>query len=206
MAQFDLTRGSPRDAYQLLTPLVTPRPIALVSSLDEKGRGNVAPFSFFMMGGSNPPSCVFCPVNDREGAAKDTLLNVRETGEYVINLCTRDMASQVNQCSYPYERGVDELERAGFSARPASRVAPPLVAESPVSMECRLHTILEHGDGPLSSNYVVGEILVVHVRDDLLREGLPDPAGIHLIARLGGDVYAEVTPGCLFTQERPDTP
>ena len=204
--QFDLTQSSPLEAYRVLTQLVAPRPIALVSTLSAAGQGNLAPFSFFMMGGSNPPSCIFCPVNDRRGAAKDTLLNVRETGQYVINVCTRAMAEQINQCSYPYERGIDELTRVGFSPRAALKVKPPLVADSPVNLECRLHQVLEHGEGPLASNYVVGQILMVHVRDDLLdAHGLPDGSRIPVIGRLGGDSYTEVTPASQFVLGRPQS-
>ncbi len=206
MSELDLRQASPREAYGLLTHLVGPRPIALVSSLDSDGRRNLAPFSFFMQGGFNPPSCVFCPVNDREGAAKDTLLNVRDTGEYVINVCTRPMAEQINQCSYPYERGDDEFARSGLTPAAGSAVAPPLVAESPVSLECELFQVLEHGGGPLASNYVVGQILVAHVDDRLLVEGAPDSGRVGFISRLGGDLYAEVTPESLFSLGRPTSP
>ena len=206
MSELDLREASPREAYGLLTHLVGPRPIALVSSLSGAGQRNLAPFSFFMQGGFNPPSCVFCPVNDREGAAKDTLLNVRETGEYVINICTRPMAEQINQCSYPYERGDDEFTRSGLSPTPSSVVAPPRVAESPVSLECKLFQVLEHGSGPLGSNYVVGQVLVAHVDDSLLIDGAPDSGRVGFIGRLGGDLYAEVTPEALFSLGRPEAP
>lgn len=206
MTLFDLTTQSPREAYGLLTHLVGPRPIALVSSLSARGERNLAPFSFFMQGGFNPPSCIFCPVNDREGEAKDTLLNVRETGQYVINACTRPMAEQINQCSYDYERGDDEFSRSGLTPAPASHVAPPLVAESPVSLECRVFQILEHGSGPLASSYVVGEILAAHVSDELLDHGTPRGERAGFIGRLGGEHYTEVSPASLFTLARPKGP
>ncbi|MBW2529552.1 MAG: flavin reductase family protein [Deltaproteobacteria bacterium] len=203
MATFDLRDRSPRDAYQLVTRLVVPRPIALVSSLSAAGTGNLAPFSYFMMGGSNPPSCIICPVHDRHGEPKDTLRNLRERGEYVINLCTRAMAEAVSQCSYPYDRSVDEFEPSGLTRTESQVVAPPRVAESPIALECVRHQIVGHGDGPLASNYVIGEILYAHVADELLVDGLPDNRKMDLIGRLGADFYAHLTAGTLFELGRP---
>lgn len=206
MAQFNMRQLGPPEAYHLMTRVVAPRPIALVSTLDVQDRANLAPFSFFMIGGANPPSCVFCPVNTREGRAKDTLSNVEQTGEYVINVCTREIAEQVNRCSYPYEHGVSEFEVSGLTPLPSRLVKPPRVEQSPVQLECRLHQLVRHGDGPLASNYVMGEILLVHVQDDLLdAEGRPDDARIRFIGRLGADYYSEVTPG-LFQMPRPTEP
>jgi flavin reductase (DIM6/NTAB) family NADH-FMN oxidoreductase RutF len=203
MAEFDLRDASPVDAYRLLTPVIAPRPIAFVSSLSADGRGNLAPFSYFTMGGANPPSCVICPVNDRHGQPKDTLRNVEATREYVINVCTRAFAEAMNQTSFPYEYGDDEFDRAGLTRLPSDLVAPPRVAESPIHLECRLYTLLRHGDGPLASNYLVGEILKVHVDDDLLTDGLPDNTKIEHVARLGADWFAHVTPAALFPLGRP---
>ncbi len=206
MATFDLRDGAPVDAYRLLTPVVAPRPIALVSSLSPDGRGNLAPFSYFTLGGANPPSCVICPVNDRNGQPKDTLRNVEATREYVINVCTRAFAEAMNQTSYPYELGDDEFDRAGLTRLASGWVAPPRVAESPIHLECRLHTLLRHGDGPLASNYLIGEILAVHVDDALLTDGLPDNTKIDHVARLGSDWFAHVTPDALFALGRPTEP
>lgn len=203
MAEFDLRHATPVEAYRLLTPVIAPRPIALVSSLSPDGRGNLAPFSYFTMGGSNPPSCVICPVNDRDGDPKDTLRNVEATREYVINVCTRAFAEAMNQSSYPYEYGDDEFDRAGLTRLPSDLVAPPRVAESPIHLECRLHTLLPHGDGPLASNYLIGEILKVHVDDALLTDGLPDNRKIEHVARLGGEWFARITPEALFSLGRP---
>lgn len=206
MAQFDMSTLDTVEAYQLITRLVAPRPIALVSTLDASGQGNLAPFSYFTMGGSNPPSCVICPVNNRHGEAKDTLRNLEQTGEYVISVCTRPLADAVNQCSYPYGPEVDEFEQSGLSRRPSLRVAPPGVAESPVQLECKLHQLVRHGQGPLASNYVVGEILLVHVADELLVDGLPDDGRIEFIGRLGANYYTHVNAQSLFELGRPDKP
>jgi len=205
MAEFDLQQLGPQEAYHLVTRIVAPRPIALVSSLDPAGHGNLAPFSYFTMGGSNPPSCIFCPVNTRDGKHKDTLRNVEQTGEYVINVCTRDIAQQMNQCSFPYPPGEDEFDRSGLTRAPSRLVRAPGVAQSPIRLECRLHQILRHGEGPLSSNYVVGQILLVHVQDGLLGpDGRPDDERIGFIGRLGDEFYTEVSPDSLFRMARPD--
>lgn len=203
MAEFDLQNLSKVEAYQLVTRIVAPRPIALVSTLDGKGVGNLAPFSYFMMGGSNPPSCVICPVNTRNGEAKDTARNIPETGEYVINVVTRAMAERMNQCSLAYEAGVDEFDRSGLTRAPAKIVKPPRVAESPIHLECRLHKVTRHGSGPLASSYIIGEIVHVHVSDEQLTDGLPDDAKIEFIGRLGADWYTCVTPASLFELKRP---
>ncbi|MCB1161244.1 MAG: flavin reductase family protein [Candidatus Krumholzibacteriia bacterium] len=204
MADFDLAAMERRDVYQLLTRVVGPRPIAFVSSLDPAGRGNLAPFSFFAMGGLNPPSLVFCPVNTRDGAVKDTVRNVETAGEFVVNVVTRAMAERMSQASWSYPPEVDEFDAAGFTRAPAVRVKPPRVAESPVAIECRLHRIVRHGEGPLASNYVIGEAVFVHVDESVLSPDGPDARKLDLIGRLGGDWYAHAAPEALFTLPRPD--
>jgi flavin reductase (DIM6/NTAB) family NADH-FMN oxidoreductase RutF len=203
MRSYDLEALPPHDAYTLITRVIAPRPIAFVSTLSAAGAGNLAPFSYFMMGGSNPPSCTFCPINSRTGVQKDTLRNIEETGEYVINICVRSMAERMNQASFPYPYGVDEFDRAGLTRLPSGRVRPPRVAESPIHLECRLHQLVRHGEGALASNYIIGEILLVHVDEALLSGDWPDNAKIEHIARLGEDWYAHVTPACLFPLPRP---
>lgn len=204
MADFDLAQLTVVEAYQLVTRIVAPRPIALVSSLSASGIGNLAPFSYFMMGGSNPPSCVICPLNSRTGEPKDTAVNIAETGEYVINVVTRAMAERMNQCSYAYPPTVDELDRSGLTRAPATLVKPPRVAESPIHLECKLFDIVSHGSGPLASSYIIGEIVLVHVSDGVLTEGLPDDRKIDFIGRLGADWYTHVTAASLFELPRPD--
>jgi len=206
MAEYQMNDLAIRDRYLLLNRLVTPRPIALVSALDAEGRGNLAPFSFFSLGGANPPSAVFCTLNDRHGAPKDTLLNVRETGEYVINVVTRTMAEKMNQASWAYERGVDEFDRSGLTRSPGLAVKAPRVAESPVAMECRLFQVVEHGEGALASSYVIGEIVHVHVDDAVLTDGMPDQVKLNQVGRCGADYYTHVTGSSLFELSRPEGP
>lgn len=207
MRRFDLAGMSARDAYQILNRSISPRPIAFVSSLSAGGQGNLAPFSYFNGGGANPPSVVFCVMNDRHGNEKDTLRNVRETGEYCISVVSRSMAERMNITSTAFPRGVNEFLEAGFTPIPSERIAPPRVGEAPISLECRLHEVLTHGAGALAGNYVVGEVLLVHVAEDVLgSQGLPDPTKVDFIGRMGGDWYTHAAPPSLFEMARPVDP
>ena len=206
MAEFDLRALPIPERSRLLTRVVAPRPVAFVSSLSASGVGNLAPFSFFTAGGSNPPSVVFCTVNDRHGNTKHTLQNIRETGEYVINIVTRAMTDRINTASFEYPADIDEFDVAGFTRTPSRIVAPPGVAESPVQLECRLHTVLSHGEGPSASNYIVGEVVHISVDDAVCTDGLPDNAKIEHLSRLGADYYSHIDPATLFSLARPRTP
>jgi len=204
MKSFDPSAMTPGEFYQVMTRIVSPRPIAFVSTLSSRGEGNLAPFSYHTLGGASPPSVLFCPMNDRHGEEKDTLRNIRETGEYVINAVTREMAERMNITSAPYPRGTNEFDEAGLTRVPSSRVRPPRVGESPIAMECRLFTIVPHGEGPLAGHYVIGEILLVHASEQVLHEsGLPDPAKVGFIGKMGGDWYTATTPSTLFELPRP---
>jgi flavin reductase (DIM6/NTAB) family NADH-FMN oxidoreductase RutF len=206
MAEFSATELSKPDLYKFMTRVVVPRPIAWVSSVGADGHYNLAPFSYFSLGGANPPSCVFCPTTGRDGSFKDTLRNIEATREYVINVVTYDLVERMNQTSYTYPHGVSEFSEVGFTAAPALTVKAPRVAESPIHMECRLFTVLKHGDGPLSSNYIVGEITHFHVDDALLTDGFPDNEKFELVGRLGGEWYSRNAPGNLFSVPRPTKP
>lgn len=206
MAQFDLTALATKDAYQILARVVAPRPIAFVSSLSADGVGNLAPYSFFNLGGMNPPSLVFCPLNDRTGATKDTVRNVEATNEMVVNVVTRAMAERMNQASYTYESATDEFDAVGFTRAPSVMVKPPRVAESPVNIEARLFSVVRHGEGPLASNYVIAEAVYVHVDDAVIHDGVPDHRRLDLIGRMGGDDYCHAAEASLFALARPDKP
>lgn len=196
---------APRERHAWLTPLIAPRPIALVSSLSADGAGNLAPFSFFAMGGGNPQSVAFCPVADREGNPKDTLRNVRATGEFVINIVSRAMAERVNAASAPFAPDVDEFDMTGFTRVPSTVVRPPRVLESPAQLECKVFEIVTHGSGPQHSNWVIGEVLVLHVDEWVIgADGLPDTARVNPAARMGRQEWAHVTAGNMFALERPD--
>lgn len=192
--------------YDLLSHLVVPRPIGFVSTLSENGVPNLAPFSYFMVGGIRPPSLMFCPVLDREGNPKDSLRNIEQTGEFVVNLVTREMAEGMNATSYPYEAGQQEWQASGFSPLGSRVVKPARVAQSPVQFECRLFHALRHGEGPSASVYVVGEVLVAHVDPSLFDEDAKPLARFEPIARLGGKGYLDLACGKVFELERPNRP
>jgi len=190
--------------YRLLTSLIAPRPIAFVSTLDADGRGNLAPFSFFMLGGGKPPSLAFSPLYDKARGPKDTLRNIEATGEFVVNVVTRAMALRVNQASFGYPPDVDEFDAAGFAREASLLVKAPRVAESPASLECKLFQVVRHGEGPQAANYVIGEIVHMRIHDSALRDdGLFDTEGQGLVARMGRDEWSQVLPEGVFSLARP---
>ena len=186
-------------AYSLLSNLVVPRPIAFVSTLSASGVENLAPFSFMMLAGSNPPSIAFSPTIASSGEEKDTLRNIRETGQFVINLVTEEMALGMNATSAVLPRDESEWPRSGFSRIDSIAVEPKRVAESPVQIECVLFDVIAHGDGPGSARYVIGEAKVVHIRDDV-QSTITE---FHPIARLGGAKYEVAASGTTFEIKRP---
>ncbi|MFT5465423.1 MAG: flavin reductase (DIM6/NTAB) family NADH-FMN oxidoreductase RutF [Verrucomicrobiales bacterium] len=164
--EFDLTGEHKDDAYILLAGLVTPRPIAWVTTQDEDGRVNAAPFSFFNVFGSKPPIIAFAPGDKEPGIPKDTARNIRKTGEFVVNLVDEANAKAMNLTATELPLGESELELAGLTAAPSSRVTPPRIAEAPVSLECREWSTLEIGQNRL----VIGLVDWIYVR-----EGVIDP-------------------------------
>lgn len=200
---FDPAEMDPREAHRLLLHCVAPRPIALTSTLSEAGEPNLAPFSYFMAGGANPPSVVISPLTGRTGEPKDTLRNIRATGEYVINVCTYQIREQINTASAEYPFGCSEWEECGLTPAASVRVRPARVAESPLAIECRLFQVVPHGDGPLAANYVIGEVVYFHVAQDLAPEGMVDARLVDYLARMGGDWYSRVTPETMLEMPRP---
>jgi len=194
----DLSMGV---VYDMLSRLVVPRPIALVSTRAADGTPNLAPFSFFMVGGANPPSLVFCPVRATGGRKKDTLANIEETGEYVIHLVDRSMTDAMNATSAKLPPEASEWEPSGFTPVPSVRVAPSRVAESPVAFEMKLFQIVHHGDGDGAATYVIGEVVRAHVRADVWNGGDVQP--LLPIARLGGSDYLDIHTLEVFDLSRP---
>jgi flavin reductase (DIM6/NTAB) family NADH-FMN oxidoreductase RutF len=150
-------------AYPILASLVTPRPIALVTTISADGKVNAAPFSFFNLLGANPPIVAFAPSDRDNGVPKDTALNVRTTHEFVVNLVDEAIAEKMNLCAASLPYGENELSHAGLTAAPSSIVKPPRIAEAPASLEC-----VEWGTLQIGGNRVViGLIKRVHLRDEL---------------------------------------
>jgi len=202
----DISAIPPAEAYALLTGCVIPRPIAFVSSLSRAGVANLAPFSFFNAGGAHPPSVVFMPVTSGTNRDKDTLHNVRDTGEYVIHMVPWALREKMSQASADYPPEVDEFEMAGFTKAPSVKVKPWRAAECPIALECKLYKIVEHGEGPYHANYVIGEVVYLHVAEAVLTNGRVDAVKLDVVARLGGPNYTRVTKESIFGMPRPVLP
>jgi flavin reductase (DIM6/NTAB) family NADH-FMN oxidoreductase RutF len=161
--ELDLEHEYADRAYPLLASLVTPRPIAFVTTLSPDGKINAAPFSFFNLMGGDPPICAFAPGDRDDGTPKDTALNVRATHEFVVNLVDEAIAEAMNKTTASLPYGENELVHAGLTAVPSTLVKPPRIAESPASLEC-----VEWGTLQIEGNrIVIGLIKRLHVRDEL---------------------------------------
>lgn len=183
-----------RQRSQFLLGTIGPRPIAFVSTLDKEGRPNLAPYSFFNIFSSTPPVLIFSANSRvRDGQPKDTLQNIRETGELVINLVTYPMARQMVLAGLDYDRGVNEFEKAGFTPRVSDIVKPFRVKESPVHFECRLMEIKSLGDQPGAANLVIAGVVVMHLDEGIIGPDQKiDPYRLDIIGRLGGFNYTRV--------------
>ncbi len=194
-----LGHGLPHDPFNAM---VGPRPIGWVSTQDKSGRLNLAPYSFFNAFNYTPPIVGFASIG-----AKDSLRNIRETGEFGWNLATRPLAEQMNQSCAPVPPEVSEFELAGLTPVASRKIAVPRVAESPVSFECRLTQLLQlQGvDGVAVETWLVlGEVVAVHIARRLLKDGIYDTAAAQPILRAGGPAdYFAITPDNLFKMFRP---
>jgi flavin reductase (DIM6/NTAB) family NADH-FMN oxidoreductase RutF len=206
MQTLDAAGQSPQDIYKLLVGAVVPRPIAFVSTLDEHGVRNLAPFSFFTVASANPPVVCFCPMirgrarPDLPGT-KDTLRNIIATKEFVLNIVSEEFAEKMNACSADVPPEVDEFDLSGLTPIASERVKPPRVAESHVQMECRLEQIVHVSPKPLGGSLVLGEVLRFHVRKSLFDNFRIDPDQLHAIGRMAGGTYCRTRDR--FDMERP---
>jgi len=197
-----------RELYNILISAVVPRPIAWVSTLSASGEPNLAPFSFFNAVCAKPPLLAFAPgmrpPKKTEMAAdeaaghpgvhiKDTLGNIRDTGEFVINVVTFELAEAMNLTSGEYDASIDEFEFARVASAPSKIVRPQRVANSPVSFECKVYQILDFNPGPEGGSLVIGEIVSVHIDDQHMKEGRIDRNALDLIGRMGGMQYTRTT-------------
>jgi len=201
--RLDFATLAPRDAYQWMISMILPRPIAWVATISPEGKTNLAPFSFFQGVCANPPTLMFVPVNNRQGMKKDTVRNIEAVPEFVVNLVPRRLAEQMNATSALLPYGESEFEKFGIAPAASDLVRPPRVAAAPVAFECRLHQIVNIGEGPLAAHVIFGRILAAHVADAVLgADGRPDVGKLDLIGRLGGEAYT--TTRDTFSIERPD--
>lgn len=207
--RIDPANLQPHEFYRLLNSAVAPRPIAFVSTISANGHVNLAPYSFFNVFGYNPAMLVFSPTTNRDGTKKDSLLNVQEVPEVVVNVVNHRMAEQMSLASTAFDRHVNEFTKAGFTEAASERIRPPRVLESPVAFECVVRQVLPVGNGgvsnqPGSGTLVICEVVLAHVQPGLLTEtGSIDPHKIDLIGRLGGDFYVRAQGDALFEIGRP---
>jgi flavin reductase (DIM6/NTAB) family NADH-FMN oxidoreductase RutF len=188
---FDFKQLTERERYKLMIGTIIPRPIALVTTVDEHGRVNAAPFSFFNCLSDDPPILAMGVENNADMSFKDTGHNIRMTEVFTVNIVSFAIAEAMHVCGAKYPRGVDELREAGLTAMPGEKVASPFIAEAPAAFECKRHVTLELGR---SRQIVMGEIVYAHYRDGVVDpERLHvDPAAVDAIARLGGDTCATI--------------
>ncbi len=184
--KFDMEKASHGEVYKLLIGLIAPRPIALITSMDEHGGLNAAPFSAFNYFCTDPPIVGIGVTNrtDRAFVPKDTARNIRRTGEFVVNVVTEDIAEKMNVCAVDFPEGVNESDIAGFSTTPSQVVRVPRIAEAHAALECREHTTMEIG----RSRIILGRVVAIYVEDKYV-----DPAGpyikaeeLHAIGRMNG--------------------
>ncbi|HEX9156615.1 MAG TPA: flavin reductase family protein [Syntrophales bacterium] len=185
--EIDLNTLEARDAHDLLTSALIPRPIAWVSSISAQGHVNLAPFSFFSGITWRPATLGFSVVNRADGSRKDTILNIEETKNFVVNMVSQDLVARMVKTASTVPRGINEADAAEVPLISSKRVAAPRVKEARVTFECALDRIVTVGQGAHAGNLVLGTILLVHVEDELLEAGKDvDPIRFDAIGRLSG--------------------
>ncbi|MEM9367678.1 MAG: flavin reductase family protein [Planctomycetota bacterium] len=179
---------STRRLYEAMVALITPRPIAWISTRSRDGVDNVAPYSFFNGVGANPPTVMFCPALRGDGSRKHTHENALASGEFVVNLVTEPVFDAMKQSALETED--DEFEMAGLEKADSQVVNAPRVATAVAAMECRLHTALQLGTGPGGANLVIGTIVSIYASQDILDDdGRIDPERVRTVGRMGGPRY-----------------
>lgn len=185
--RFDFAQLSPRERYKLLIGAVVPRPIAWVTTVDEQGVPNAAPYSFFNCLSSDPAILAIGVENHADMRFKDTARNIRVTEEFTVNIVGHGNLHAMNVTAVPFGPEVDEIEAAGLTMLPGEFVSCPQIAEAPVRFECRRHTTLSVGK---SREIILGEVLAMHSRPGLVNERFHvDPAGLDALGRMGGHGY-----------------
>lgn len=186
---------------------VSPRPIALASTIDKDGNVNLSPFSFFNLFSMNPPILIFSPSRRvRDNSTKHTLQNVQEVPEVVINIVSYKMVEQVSLASCDFPKGMNEFMKAGFTEVASTQVKPPRVAESPVSFECKVNQVIPLGKEGGAGNLVICEVVLMHIADEVLgADGFIDPNKIDAVARMGQDYYCRASGENVFTVPKPNT-
>jgi flavin reductase (DIM6/NTAB) family NADH-FMN oxidoreductase RutF len=201
--KIDLKDLDYKETHEVMVGCIVPRPIAFVSTIDESGVYNVAPYSYFSPLSNRPPLVGIGIGTYRDGRQKDTLLNIQSSKEFVINLVHEELADAMNRASTDWPIDVDEFKEVGLTAVKADLVKAPMVAESPVNMECHLREIIDVGDETRRSDFVVGEVLRVHIKDDIYVDGEIQMSKLMAIGRLGAELYCRTRD--IFEMKRPYT-
>ncbi len=192
------------DFHQYLLACVAPRPIAFASTIDKDGRPNLAPFSFFNVFGSNPPTAIFCPSRRvANNTTKDTLHNAQETGEVVINAVSYDIVRKVAVAGVNFPPDVSEFDTTHLTPIPSDLVKPYRVKESPAHLECKVKDIISLGIEGGAGNLIICDVLRIHVREDLIENNRVNPHKIDLMGRLGRAFYCRASGDAIHTIIQP---
>ena len=197
----DLKNLDLHEEHELLVSAILPRPIAFVSSIGVDGVYNLAPFSFFGVACLKPALVSLSMNRKRDGQKKDTLKNIECAKDFVINVVDEALAEKMNQAAAEYPSDIDEFKEVGLTPLKADLVKSPRLLESPVNLECRLTRILEFGTAPRKANLVIGEVVRVHVKDELYADGVILPHKLKAIGRLGAQLYCRTKD--IFEMKRP---
>ena len=191
--------------HRYLLGAIGPRPIAFASTIDANGIPNLSPFSFFNVFSANPPIMIFSPARSgRTGATKNTLDNVREVKEVVINVVNHDIVQQMSLSSSPYDSSIDEFVKAGLTPIPSEEIKPFRVKESPVQFECKVNEVVELGQNGGAGNLVICEVVKIHINEAVLDDnGMIDQHKIDLVSRMGGNWYCRADKNSMFEIQKP---
>lgn len=205
MISIDPKTTAVKDLHQYLVGAIAPRPIAFVSTLSETGERNLAPYSFFNVFSSNPPTLVFSS-NRRvsDNTTKDTLQNIKDTGELVINVVSYAIVRQMAIASIQYPSSVDEFQKSGLTPTDSLHVGPSRVKESPVQLECRLKEIITLGDQGGAGHLIICEVVHIHLDENILDDnGRINPHKIDLVGRMGRAYYVRASGEAIHTIYQP---
>ena len=196
---------STKDLHKILLSSVTPRPIALASTIDSDGVVNLSPFSYFNVFSANPPVLIFSPANRvTDNSKKDTLINISKVKEVVINLVDYNIVEPTSLSSVYFEKNVDEFLKSGLTKMESIKVKPPRVLESPVSYECKVNDVISLGNNGGAGNLIICEVLMIHINEEFLNDnGDIDPLKLNLVARMGENYYLDVKKESLFEIKKP---
>lgn len=203
MKTFFPENTSSRDLHHIMLGTVIPRPIAFVSTIDSQGIKNLAPFSYFNAVSSLPPKMMFSVSRKPDGSKKDTLLNIEDTGECVINMVSYDMVRQMTIAGFGFEKDTDEFEKSGLHPVRSELVKVSGVLESPIRYECKLNKIIELGDKPGECSIVLCDVVCIHIDENIFEENKIKPEITNIIGRLGGIQYIKINKDNIFSALQP---